>query len=261
VDLGIRQALFDQNLELSLRGGTSYNRVGVVVEPADDWRTLWIHDVDLSLTFALDRRTTLELEGSLYAAFGYQANPYRMVPIQSGPSLRGAQWLPEIVPDRRLRGAGTVRLRRAVGARGVVSAEYRAYADDWGLIAHMESLEAALEVVRDLTFRLRERATTSGRARFYRARYDDPTTYRTRDRRLGPSQSLAGGLAMEWEFGTTEPWPLTEANTTLVVSADALAWHYPDFLGRQLTYTYSSNMTPLGWVKGLLIEVDFTTEW
>lgn len=260
-DLGLRLELFDGNLEVGLRGGTSYNRLGVAGEPASAWSTLWIHDLDLALTFLLDRRTTLQLEASAYAAFGYQANPYRNVPIQSGPDLRGAAWLPEIVPDRRLRGAATVRLRRALGRRAAVSVEYRAYADDWGVVAHMQSVETSLELVRDLMLRLRERATTTSGARFYRARYEDPTTYRTRDRRLSPSESLAGGLAMQWEFGTTEPWPLTEANTSVSLSADVLAWHYPEFLGRVLTYTYSSEMKPLGWVEGLLLQLDFSTEW
>lgn len=262
VDLGIVQALFCENVEIALNGGTSFNRIGVAGQPSSEWNTLWIHDLDLTLGLVLGPGTVLQIEGSVYAGFGYQANPYRMVPMLSGPDLRGAQWLPELVPDRRLRYAGAVRMQQAFGSRWMVSAEYRAYADDWGLLAHMESLEAAVQLVRrELTLRLRERATTSGQARFYRARYEDPTTYRTRDRRLSPNQSLAGGIALEWEFGTTEPWPLTEANTSIILSADALAWRFPEFLGRELTYTYSWNMQPLGWVRGGIVQLDLVSAW
>jgi hypothetical protein len=254
---GAKLSILDQNLDLAIRAGTSYNRIGVLDQPADEWDDLWVHDADLSATVVIDPRTTAELVASGFLALGQQANPYRRVPVTTGIDLRRAAWLPELVPDERLRGAATLRLRRALGDRWVASVEGRLYGDDWGVRSLTESLELVLEIGGGLSVRARERGTLQGAAHFYRERYEDDSTYRTRDRRLSPHESLSGGLALQWAVGRFA----TASPIDLIVAGDALAWNYHDFMGPSLSSTGQASMEQLGWVTAFIGQVGVTAEW
>ncbi len=254
---GAKVSLLDQNLDLVFRAGTSWNLIGVLDQPIGEWETLWVHNADVGATVVLDRHTTAELLASGFWAVGQQANPYRRVPVTTGVDLRRADWLPELVPDSRLRGAATARLRRAIGSRWVAAAEARLYGDDWGVLSGTESLEVVVELGAGLSLRARERGTMQGRASFYRMRYDSDATYPTRDRRLSPHESVSGGLAVQWAVGRFA----TARAVDLLASADALAWSYHDFLGPALSSTGQADMEPLGWVTGFVGQVGVTAEW
>ena len=254
---GLHYALLDKNLEVAVRLGTSFNRLGEVAQPVEEWRTLWVHNLDLAATFVIDSRTTFELVGSGFSARGYQAGPYRRVPIVAGRDLRGADWLPESVPDDRLRGSGTLRLRRAVGQRWVVSGEYRLYADDWGILAHTETLAAVLDVGGGVSLRARELGTVQSRARFYRSTYPDPASYRTRDRRLAPHESLSAGLAVQWDVGPVAG----AAPFDLLFAVDGLAWHFSEFLAPWPTFAAGTELRPLRWVRGLSAQFGVQAQW
>jgi len=254
---GAKVSLLDQNLDLALRAGTSWNRLGVLDQPIGEWDTLWVHNADLGATVVLDRHTTAELVASGFWAVGQQANPYRRVPVSTGEDLRRAEWLPELVPDSRLRGAVTARLRRALGRRWVASAEARLYGDDWGVLSGTESLEVVVELGAGLSLRARERGTLQSGASFYHQRYDSDATFRTRDRRLSRHESLSGGLAVQWAVGRFA----TARAVDFMASADALAWSFHDFLGPALSSTGQADMETLGWVTGFVGQVGVTAEW
>lgn len=254
---GAKLSLLDQNLDLAIRAGTSYNRLGVLDQPIGEWDDLWVHNADLSATVVIDPRTTAELVASGFWALGQQANPYRRVPVTTGVDLRRAAWLPEIVPDARLRAAATFRLRHALGERWVASVEARLYGDDWGVQSATESLELVLDLGAGLSVRARERGTLQGAARFYRESYQDDSTYRTRDRRLSPHESLSGGLALQWAVGRFA----TASAVDLIASADALGWNYHDFTGPSLSSTGQASMESLGWVTAFIGQVGVTAEW
>ena len=257
VNAGVKRSFFDQNLDVAIRWGASYNRIGVLDQPTDQWDVLWVHNADLAGTFVLDRRTTAELVLSGFLAMGINSSPYRRVPILTGDDLRRAEWLPEAVPSTRLRGAATARLRHAFGRRLVASVEYRFYGDDWNVVSHTEALEASLDLGAGLSLRARERGTLQTGASFYHDRYDDSFGWRTRDRRLSPHESISGGLALQWSLGAFA----TASDVDVMLSGDALAWNYHDYLGPALSSTGQADLETLGWVTGMLAQVGVTAEW
>ncbi|HTM21123.1 MAG TPA: DUF3570 domain-containing protein, partial [Kofleriaceae bacterium] len=129
VQAGAVRSLAADNWQVGLRYGLSFNRMGVNGEPHATWRRLLAHSADLTVTRLLGARTLAEVGLSLYYLDGYQASPYRQVPILAGPDLVGARWVDERVPEHRLRYALVGRGRRTLGARWVGAAEYRVYVD------------------------------------------------------------------------------------------------------------------------------------
>lgn len=224
----------------------SYNHTGVAGEPRSDWREYWAHALDLTLTLTLDARTEGELGYSGYVVHGYQANPYRRVPVLQGDSLRFARWVEERVPDLRVRNAGVVRLRRAIGDRWVAQAEYRLYVDDWGVIGHTGTLEGSVELSDGVAIHARERTAWEGGASFYQESYREELRYLTRDRRLSPHLSTMGGLSLRLTF--FEVPALGEVRVDL--GADVVAWYFGEYSAPTLDPMNGAELSTLGWVVG-----------
>lgn len=249
--IGLRSELFDDNMVVGLRYGASYNRLGILGEPFETWEMLWVHDSDLSVSRVLGSRAIAELTLSGMWAQGYQENPYRRVPVTLSPDLRSADWLAEDVPDRRLRGALTGRFRAMFWQRWVAGLSYRLYADDWGIVGHTEDAEVAVELLDGLTLRLRERGILQSGASFYRERYEDAYTRRTRDRRLSPHLSGMAGLGLEWKIGVL----------ALRASGDGVAWLFDEFTRPALSATGKSELVTLGWVTALVLQASVEATW
>lgn len=249
--IGVRRELFDDNVVVGLRYGASYNRFGVLGEPFETWEMLWVHDTDLSASRVLGSRAIAELVLSGMWAQGYQENPYRRVPIALSPDLRSAEWLAEDVPDRRLRGALTGRFSAMFWQRWVARLSYRLYADDWGIVGHTEDAEVAVELTDGLTVRLRQRGILQGGASFYRERYEDAYTRRTRDRRLSPHLSGMAGLGLEWKIGVL----------SIRASGDGIAWLFDEFTRPSLSPIGKNEMVTLGWVSALVLQASAEVSW
>ncbi|MBI2893433.1 MAG: DUF3570 domain-containing protein [Deltaproteobacteria bacterium] len=249
--IGLRRELLDDNVVVGLRYGASYNRIGVLNEPFETWQMMWVHDADLSISRVLGPSAIAELVFSGMWNQGYQENPYRRVPVTMGPDLLGASWLPEDVPDRRLRGAATARLRATFWRRWVAGLSYRFYADDWDIVGHTEDAEIAVDLAKGLTLRLRERGIFQSGASFYRERYDEAYTRRTRDRRLSPHLAAMAGLGLEWKLGVL----------ALRASADGIAWRFDEFTRPALSPTGKSELETLGWVSALVTQASAEVAW
>jgi hypothetical protein len=243
---------FDQdNYEVSLTYGLSLNQVGVANEPAATRRSKTVHTMHAGLTRLINARTLVELVYSLYWARGYQASPYRRVPIETSEDLRGAIWVDELVPERRWRNAATGRLQRAVGSNMFAFLQYRLYADDWGVTGHTERFALAMQLTRALSVRFQQRAALQSGASFYQEHYLMETRYRTRDRRLSPHLSGMAGAAVFWEKQTSSLFGLLR----LRLGYDALAWRFAEFSAPRLSITSGAGMEPLGWVFGHVVQV------
>ncbi len=186
-------------LELSL--AASFDDVGKRGDSAFSRGRQSLH-LTASWTQVLDRRTYLDVVADGLAVLGYQANPYRSVPIESATTRLSR--VDEAVPSRRLGVALVGRLRRAIDARGhwFATAEYRFYADEWDVRSHTASAQLVLVVLDDrLTVGGLARAYVQGAADFYAERYVDPgggaPALRTRDRTLGGMRSLHGALTAD----------------------------------------------------------------
>lgn len=251
--LGLARDFLEHNLTAVLNAGFSYNRFGVLGQARSDWKASAVGSTELGLTATLGLRTAAETVYSLVLVDGYQASPYRRIPILLGADLRGAQWLDERVPDVRWRHALTGRLRRAFGRRLVGTVEYRFYVDDWGVTGHTALVAGVVELPRGFSIMLRQRGSLQGRARFYQERYDRETRYRTRDRRLGPYLDLMGGARLVFTAGRLGRLR-SIGPVEMSAGADAVAWRFDEFLQPDLTPFGGAGLRPVGWVTGTIVQ-------
>lgn len=139
----------------------------------------------ISVTQVLTPRLLVFVVNDFMDLHGYQANVYRLVPGGDVP-------VAERVPELRLRNATSVGARWFIGATDTtLSASYRFYIDDWGIVGHTPEARVSQEVVRGLDVRLRYRFHTQTGADFYQDAYtkdqlEDLTQYVVNDEKLGP---------------------------------------------------------------------------
>ncbi len=250
-DVGGTRGFNQDNWIVGVKYNLSLNRVGLRDQAKSDWRKLSVHGVDLSLSRLLDPRTVAEVRYSFYYIDGFQASPYRRVPIIIGGDLVGATWVDEQAPNKRTRHALTLRSRRALSKSWVGAAEYRLYFDDWGLMAHTVKADQAWDLGAGLAVRMQQRLGYQGGADFYQNAYTEMLRYRTRDRRLSPHLNALVGANVLYEIGKFGAIGTLEA----FVSADLIAWRYNEFSKPVVTTTGSADLEPLGTILGGVMQI------
>jgi hypothetical protein len=176
------------------------DRVGRAGDATSRWRGLTTPSLSLGAAWIFDRATVGELTWELQVASGYQASPYRYVTLEWTDG--GTASVPEEVPDLRVRHAAAARLRRALARRWFVTAGYRLYRDDWGVLGHTGELELQRAFRGDrVVAGLSARGHWQRAADFYRARYQvDPgmlPALRVRDKTLAESWSALAAARLE----------------------------------------------------------------
>jgi len=250
--VGARQGFLEDNLAISLDYGISYNRLGLRDEAMSRWRPLWVHTLDLGLTYILNPRTQVELIYSGGLSRGYHSSRYRRVPITFRQDLRATDWVDEVEPDTRQRNAFTLRGEHAFGDRFIASADYRFYWDTWGVTGHTLRLGTSVELPGHVTLSLQARGSQQSGASFYQRIYSYPTAYRTRDRRLSPHLSGMAGAAIAWNLGSYVHLDTLE----LRASVDGVIYTFNDYAVPQLDSLGGAPWTTLGDVTGLIIHVE-----
>ncbi len=154
------------------------------------------HRSAISVTQILDRRSYLDLAGEVVHTSGYQANPYRYVPITMGGVI--GYVLPEVVPERRTAAAALVRLRRALADAWFGHGDYRVTRDTWGVTSHTASARLLRSFGDDdqWLFGAELRGYLQDGASFYRGHYAGDTgapAWRTRDHALGGMRTVTMG--------------------------------------------------------------------
>lgn len=194
----------ERRLEQRLDLRASFDRVGRAGEPESEWRDLGLVAVGPSVSYVVDRWTVASVAYELQAQSGFQASPYRFVPIDwsSGTTVSA----PERHPEWRVRHALALGVRHALTRRWFASAGYRFYRDSWKLSSH--TADAGLQYATR-----QERAIVGvvlrgyyqGEASFYQERYAAaPGTlpsYRSRDKMLSENWSVLAGLRGEIGLG------------------------------------------------------------
>jgi hypothetical protein len=167
----------------------------------------------LALTQVLDRSTLMQVSWETTHVDGYQESPYRFVAIGGAGTCRSValNCVPEQVPDERLRSAGVARVRRALGDKVSIGADYRFYIDNWGVYSHTIIPDLQWLVTERGTIGLSYRYYTQSEADFYRPRYlvAPSSGYLTRDRELSAMYSNRVGLGYTQEFELSENTALT----------------------------------------------------
>jgi hypothetical protein len=217
--IGLANEMLDKNTTLSLGYGLALNTVG----RADDMnfsRALTVNTLSTSWTQIVRPELITQLTYELANASGYQASPYRFVPVRMAIDTPPQLWVAETDPDTRWRHALVFGVNRAIGTSSSVQADYRIYHDSWGITSHTIGARYFMHVTRDLEIRLRERFYTQGDASFYQSNYTAPAKYMAFDRELSSLWSETFGVKAIYAFT-----PHVEGE----LKVDAFYYYYLDF--------------------------------
>jgi uncharacterized protein DUF3570 len=200
VSAGLSHETLRRRLALALGYRLLRDTVGRVGEPSFA-RDLRGQAADLSADVALDRRTVVGAAYTVQRLDGFQASPYRLVPLRDETgSLRAA--LGEATPEERWRHAASLRARRALPWRIYATGLYRYYLDSWDVRSHTGEIDVARSLRGDRgTLGVRARGYTQGAADFQQPSYDTfplVPRYRTADKKLGRNRSLLAGVRGDW---------------------------------------------------------------
>lgn len=155
---------------------------------------------------------------------GYEASPYRFVPILTSDGAGIAFKVPETEPNERYRHAAVIGLNQHLFTDTSIQGDYRLYLDSWGVQSHTVQLRYFV-VFKDVTLRLRGRFYYQLGADFYRTHYtiDAIQPYVTTDRELSTFWSIIGGAKVSWRL----PW--VHRALAVEAKADVFYFDYLDF--------------------------------
>ena len=135
LDVGVQDELNDKNTAIGLGYTISLD----TVSRANDMnfaRDLRVHHVAASLTQTINPRLIGQVTYELGYAQGYQASPYRFVPVRMTVESPPELWVAETDPDTRYRHALVIGANQAVGEASSLQGDYRIYRDTWGIWSH-----------------------------------------------------------------------------------------------------------------------------
>ncbi len=185
-----------------------HDDVGQTGTSFDVWsRTLWTHALDLSLAQNLDDRTVVRGTYTLTVQDGYQAKPYRYVPLFDESGNRLSERPPEAVPELRVRHALALRALRWFPQLSLsVRADYRYYVDSWALQAHTLELAVVVPLGTGVRMSVLNRAHYQTSASFWQREYvlgmdGELPRYRSLDRDLSREFVDTASLRVDWQRG------------------------------------------------------------
>jgi hypothetical protein len=243
--LGGTRDVLSRQVSLGAAYGYSHSEIGRTHDTSFS-RQRQTHDFDLSLTRVLSPLTAADLAYGVSFVDGFQANAYRYVRLYASESGTHETAVAEQTPDTRLRQTLTARLRSRLLPALFGHADYRFYADSWGMLAHTLTLRAAWRIGSDKwTLTAEARGHLQNAVSFYRSRYVTfplAPDFRTADKELGPMWTALGGAHLEWS-------PEVARIDALRVSAGADVLHM-----RYLDYAFLTSRT------ALLVSIALTLE-
>lgn len=242
---GLSQELLHRRLTLGGVYRFLTDTVGRVGEPGFE-ESLRGHGGDLSASAVLDRRTVLGATYSLQRLDGFQASPYRFVPIHDEAGEVRAS-LPELTPDGRSRHAVSLHARRALGWRAYAVGLVRFYRDSWEVQSHTGEAEVSRAVGSHASIGLRTRGYSQQGAGFYEARYSTfpmLPRYRTADKKLARNRSAMLGIRADWASGAVGPFE----ETRLDASFDVYDQWFVDF-------------SPLSRRRAAIVSLGVSAQW
>lgn len=195
MSVSLEKELNDKDTTLALGYGVSLNQVGRAHD-RNFSRDLDVHSASLSWTQIVSPKLVTQVSYELGGAFGYQASPYRFVPVRANLDAMPLESVPETDPDTRYRHAFVIGANRAVFDDSSIQGDYRIYHDTWGITSHTLGLRYFVNFGKKVELRLRNRFYTQGAASFYQAVYTTPQQYMVYDRELSPlwSETIGGKL-------------------------------------------------------------------
>lgn len=199
--LGVERRLAENATTLALGYQLSLDQVGRAGD-ANFGRSLTAQSVSATWTQVLTPDLAMQLSYELGIAHGFQASPYRFVPVAADAMSPPSFWVPETDPEDRYRHAAVLSLNKHLFEHSAIQGDYRFYRDTWGITSHTVELRYLVDLSSKAELRLRGRVYTQSGAGFYQASYAGPEKYMTIDRELGPLSSVLGGIKLTYKLGT-----------------------------------------------------------
>jgi hypothetical protein len=199
LDVGLQDDLNDKNTTLGIGYGVSLD----TVSRANDMnfaRGLTVHRLAASWTQTFNPRLIGQATYELTYADGYQASPYRFVPVRMSLDSAPDLWVPETDPNTRWRHAIVVGANQAVGEASSVQGDYRIYRDTWGITSHTFGARYFAKLSKKVELRLRERFYVQDGASFYQSLYQTTAKYIVYDRELSALWSNTVGAKLMYAF-------------------------------------------------------------
>ena len=195
----------EKNTSLSAGLGISFDTIEptdaelFTTRPAEEEKKSYT--LFLGLSQLLGRASTIQSSLTFNHGNGYLSDPYKSM------FVLGGTFLPDSRPDSRNQIAWLTRFRRHLREiDGTLHADYRLYADDWGVTSHTIELAYHKELWRSLKIVPSVRYYSQTAADFYEPFFNAlPTGDEfTNDYRLSAYGALSFGLKAEWFFRI--PW-------------------------------------------------------
>jgi len=198
INASYSQELFQRNFTIALNLAHRWDEIGRVKDKhfSQDLEGL---STSLSLTQLLSRRMLFQFTYFFEYLNGYQASPYRMVPVYRMVPFVDFS-VPETHPERRLRNSFTGRLKESLTDLWFAEQSFRFYFDSWGLTGETLLLQIYRELDSKFTFRLRYRLHLQEAADFYKEHYQNLREFISRDRELGTLRAHLAGPQVEYQW-------------------------------------------------------------
>jgi len=132
---------------------------------------------------------------------GYQASPYRFVPVADFS-------VPETHPARRFRHSFTGRIKESLSEKWTAEQSLRFYVDSWGMTGETLLLQLYWQALDPLLLRLRYRFHNQDKADFYEETYTSLREFVSRDRELGTLRSHLAGPFLQYRVEDLWIFPL-----------------------------------------------------
>lgn len=144
----------------------------------------------------LGRKSTVQTSATYRHARGYLDDPYKQA------FVIGGAFVPDQRPDTRNQFTWLSRFRSHVEELGgTMHADYRLYADDWGIVSHTIDLAWHQKVRESITVIPSLRYYTQGEADFYAPYFAvAPADEGSSDYRLSAYGAVTLGVQVEWRF-------------------------------------------------------------
>jgi hypothetical protein len=205
----LSQELFKRNFTVGLNLAVRWDEIGRVNDEFFEENLTGV-TANISLTQLLSPKWVAQFVYTLEVLDGYQASPYRFVPVGTESNFDADFSVPETHPRKRVRNAFTGRLKQSVSERWFLEQSLRFYFDTWGMTAQTLLLQAYCEVSTPVTLRFRYRFHNQSRADFYQEWYPTLQEYMSRDRELGTLQSHL--LGPQILYRTEDFWVFDKAS-------------------------------------------------
>jgi hypothetical protein len=195
----VSQDLFGDLTTVSLGYSQGWDQVGKRGDATFNKR-LDRRNFRLGVTQIVTRNMLVGLNFETTTEEGYLQNPYRSIRFQTPGNSYG--FGPEVYPRTRTGSAGSVRVKYYLPWRAAADAQYRYFADTWGIRAHTLALEYTQPAFGKWEFGGRYRFYRQNAADFYSDLFPNANyqNFMGRDRILSSFTNHTLGVSASYEF-------------------------------------------------------------